>query len=246
VEDGDFLRARRPQVFLKKLPAILVQILPLRGHHLIHVPPGFLPWIDPADRQVFDPSINRRSNVCGRIGGREMHIVATTGELDGDTCGDRRLTDSAFSERHHQALAIRLDLIDEQGERIDFYRRRGDAMIDLGVLVLAKEAAERRDAYEVVALQRHAICRIALQALRHGLECGVGAPLHRLCKRVIHVRGTEYAVDDDSLVRDAELLELTARPVASSSADASGRLTRMSVVRSPLFSASTAAAYCAC
>ena len=83
------------------------------GHDPVAVLGDGLLRVDPFDREVRRPRLERLVQVCGRVGGREQHLVSSGGELEGDSGGDCGLADAALAHAHDQAVPVGLEVVDE-------------------------------------------------------------------------------------------------------------------------------------
>ena len=101
-EHGDFLGARRTQIFLQQCAAIGVEIFAGGRQHMLDVVPRLRLRVNPADLHPGDLSRCRR-NVCCRVGGAQMNFETAPRQFGCNGGGDGGFANAAFAHRHNDA-----------------------------------------------------------------------------------------------------------------------------------------------
>ena len=81
--------------------------------YLLAIALGFGLWIDPADAQVIQCAIERIRQMGGRIGGGQMHRIATARQFNRQRRGQGRFADPALAHQHDQTVTVSGNFIDQ-------------------------------------------------------------------------------------------------------------------------------------
>jgi hypothetical protein len=113
LKDGHFLRARRSEVFGEVGAAAFVEVLAFGGQDSGAVLLGGVGGVDSGDLEVVEFPVQGFCQVCSRVGGGQVHLVAAFSEGDSDGGGDGGLADSAFAHAHDQAVIVGVEFVDQ-------------------------------------------------------------------------------------------------------------------------------------
>ena len=126
-ENCNLLGTRRSQVFFEKCAAVRVQVSPTLRHHFGPICLNFRNRVDPANAKVSDRLGYGVENVSCGIGGGEVHTMSHCCQSNCDLSCNSRLSDSAFSHSHDDALAGDCDVREQctyVGRQLDILRCR--------------------------------------------------------------------------------------------------------------------------
>ena len=111
--------------------------------------------VDLADRQVFELGIECFREMRGRIGGAQMHRIATACQLDGQCGSQRCLADTALAHQHDKAMSVHGNLVDQRRKvrRSQRSRRclRGMGWVNLGhgIVRRTQQLAQRGHTHQI-------------------------------------------------------------------------------------------------
>ena len=96
-----------------RIAAAVVEVLAFGGQDAGAVLLGGFGGVDSGDLEVVEFPVQGFCQMCGRVGGGQVHLVAAFGEGDSDGGGDGGLADSAFAHAHDQAVIVGVEFVDQ-------------------------------------------------------------------------------------------------------------------------------------
>ena len=196
--------------------SLLLRVEPgrLRGHDLVDVAPRLDLRVDAAHLQPRQVALQGAGQVRRRIGGAQVHGLATLHQADGQRRGDGGLADAALAHHHDQAVPSLGQVIGQcgqVGQRVPcpFLRRRAEVRRRLPG---RQQRAQGRQADGIERAQRHPVLRQCLQRCRQGLQRLLSDVFDRTRHGVAAVAGMEHAVDHQALVVQAQLAQFHRGP----------------------------------
>ena len=246
-EHGDLGRARGAQVLYEHGPGLSVHPLSGLGQDLGGIGRSHLVRVYPAHPQpgrAASASTYDGSNVGRRVGGGELHLVASACQFDGDRHRQGGLADPALAHREHEPSAAFGHLVDQSRQRDSRGAASRDARGHLSHRLLrrgtAQEGAQPVDAHRAPGHQRHLV---AVQARKLGRQCRQcrGGPGGERDRQRVGTTCLEHPVDHQPLVGDAQRPQFSAGPCRFAERQDVGRDTSTSTVRSGSARVATAA-----